>query len=650
MTDAPPLKDNLHWVNECWSHLRRGYEGDPERVEIFGFEAILRLLNEEFTFNRLQNKAFRKTISCSCEAAVAFLREQKLHAELALLLSQIQQLVLDGDSMRLRANTRDAIAICDSGEYIVALLGRLKAMVVKSPLVPTTARKLLNEIFSAFLLRDYTPAEVEEIIPKAFFNTESEVDGVFRTTFIDVPKSDVDLSLHPPNLKAWGEHLRAFIQSLSFDARFDAIARYYHKPLQPLRVVAQIRGVKLNAPVTVGEFELYPARQIQEATKDNGLFPASFPINEDTSDDRINAAVTIPGRSMDSTVSRAFELFRSLSDALNMAWNTRLRIQLIEDRVLIFDGDGNLRRLGTGGKHQVEHLYKYLSIDGNAYSQHISWPVIEKAARAIVSETSIADRRYTTALRAFGRAKEASPDQAILNYWIVIDSLLAVADLPGILTESADRTESVAQEFLPAAIALHSLSGIGWDLYNDLSYAWINRQQAFKNIFANVSRELVQESGLEYLPFATLDLANLITRLDKWHDALPVSYIRDRVDDVKAFYSDEKSRKATIYQLHRRAVDEVAIFYQLRNRVVHHADKSSDMFRVFVDRAKNYAGLILSYAKADDVADLRESVAVTINAWERIKQLMVSNQSFDPLEFDGLIRRRLRKNQPSSTL
>jgi hypothetical protein len=294
--------------------------------------------------------------------------------------------------------------------------------------------------------------------------------------------------------------------------------------------------------------------------------------------------------------------------------------------------------------------YPHSSLDFNQVREGISfWNAVERVAQRSIDPKSTEDERLRTALGFLGKGDRSEPEEAVLYYWIGIDALLTIrSTAPVVKPEVIDSTEDLALRFFAAAAALEERHRRMEDLYHRISNAWRLRDEPrFSPTMSAIKEDLAIRSQLVLAPFEILDLSRLLKALPEWSNALPTGSLKDHVTATRAFFEDRRVMKNLLTDSHRHAALETAIIYQIRNRLVHHAHSASNSLRFLRERAGNMLRTIINYA-ADERFDLPETVALTINAWDRLNVRLRSPHAIDLWSFKGIIREDITSTEGGS--
>jgi hypothetical protein len=601
----------------------------------------VRFIQDEFELGRLRNKHLKASLGKWLSHQIDDYKDALSRSELLSLLKLISTEVTVGDTMRLRAAVADTVSLFDRGRLMEGACAALADEIALPSWRPTHIRRLVDLIIQALSIQGHEPWTLQNLLQRFVAPSEYELpDGGTEVDFPFFPFARPNVTTGP---EGWAEYQRQkldFVHQLPLSGRIGAIASYYKQEPAQFRIVTQARGLTLTVPLELGPVYFYaPAIRFAngsdaELFRDTGNVPGL-----------VNITTVVEAKTFEMAASEALRRFEAALDAINAWYVPRPPIIVHGTAVLALDSDGRVVHETYRNPWRDEVLYNFRAFDlSNLANDARSFDAINNSVRRSLTPRTVEDQRIGTAIGFGSRAVQSRGDEAILNSWIGIDSLLTVkGPAPVLKPEDFNETEDLALAFFPAATALQETTEVLLVIRALLLFSFSNRHQPrFEQTFAHVPPDLAVNSGLVAEGPHALDLGEFVRLLPEWAFHLSSrSPLRDLVIDAIEIYSSNRAALGALHRADERARLFTNLIYQLRNRLVHHAFSRSFAATHFAPFAISMLHRLLGYA-VDNRVPLPEGIALTLNIWSRLKEALNGKQHVDLLRFNGYVRQALQ--------
>lgn len=378
---------------------------------------------------------------------------------------------------------------------------------------------------------------------------------------------------------------------LSVEDRLKSLAYYYSQQPEELRFIFHLKGITGNLDIDIGSVNIYSTSV--KRYLDKTRMPESEFFGNNPSTPTVNAAAIVNSLDIASSIVDATERVERAIDFIRSYFTSKSDIR-ISKTYSVIDAHGNHRAAGHSASDHYDPYYglNTLNMEHNIFNKVIDIKILKKIESFIYNkneELSGIEKKIIYSFHWIRKADEpTSLEDKLLNYWIVIESLM---NYDTNKTDILDEKDSSIifnriKEILPIILAPHQIFRVGWDLFHYLRNLLHKSENGISPLI--LPPALIAKCDLTYSE-GRKSLKNLIDNIDEVIANVSNKVVLEKIYSVRDFYRDKEARNSEIKRFQDVTKDELLMIYRERNKIVHNAHYETRILPYFIEKAKGYA-------------------------------------------------------------
>jgi len=578
-----------YWV-DTWEDLVDNFNKNSYGLVLFNVHYLIRNILEEIEYHNLKSDENRKYFIKMIQSVMD--KDPSLNEELKIYLAAIKEALERRKRSVISSNCIMVLDILSNGYYFKLTLDRLISIVQHKQVKPNDDGKIkliTQYLIIEMLFKGYTLSTIRNF-PRNIFSKYSEENNIVITSFPH-GLNYIDYRTSPEDWKPYHDAIKQKIDSLSIEDRLRALAHYYGQQPEQLRFIFHVKGIAGNIDINIGCVNIY-STSVKRYLEKTHMPEREFWGNK-TGVPTVNASGVVNALDINSSIVEATERVEKAIDFIRSYFTSKSDIT-ISKTYSVVDAEGNDRAFGFSASDHYDayHDMNALNLDHDIFNKVVDIDIVNKVQSFIFNkneELSGIEKKINYAFHWIRKADEStSLEDKLLNYWIVIESLMNYDTNKADILDEKDSSTILnrIKEILPVILAPHQIFSVGWDLFHYLRDLIHKSENGISPLILPAA--LVAKCDLNFSE-GRKSLKNLIDNIDELMANVTNKVILEKISKVKEFYQNKDARNSEIKRFQDVTKEELLMIYRERNKIVHNAHYETRILPYFIEKAKWYA-------------------------------------------------------------
>lgn len=500
-------------------------------------------------------------------------------------------------------NNKYLLSICnnikkhmDNGEYFNLIYEQLHELLNTKEInnqVKREINKYSQLLVAEYLVKEYCISDIQEIIEYIYYDYKifNGNHKVF-TKFPHPIKCDDFIDNGEINYNKYNKEVVSYIDSLKDEDRFAKLKYYYSKEKIKCYVLFQLKGLKGNSDIFIGDINLYSPK-VKQYTGESSMSRIEE-IEEGR--DKILAAVPIDFIMIKSSIDEAAKKLEKVIDFLSISYNSEVPISFDKTFFDIVDVD-KYSICGSIGKENIEQNAKH-----NEFIQYVESidldenkiDLYKKKEYFVFSreKNSHTEQQLLTSLHWYNKGKASSNfEDKLLYHWIAIESLLKIKKENNFnITGNNDSLVlDVIKKITSSILVKEYFYQYCSDTYINISINTNDNPRKY-----NIPQEIIKKAQLDMKGGDKIHIECFFKNIDEIKDSISDEIMKTKLTEIEEFYKDKegvKNREKVI-------CDDIILIYRVRNLIVHNAIYPKYLIQYYAHKVEFISGHIIRYILA----------------------------------------------------